>query len=591
MANMTIFPNPKKMECMGEFCGKREFSLVRNDFPYDELEFALSKISFSDDGIPFSIIMDSDYEKEQYTLKLNNNAAEIVASASRGVFNALMSLVQIMREEKISCVVIDDMPDFADRAMMIDYSRGRIPKLETIKDTVDRLAELKYNQLQIAFDSIVFEYDGLEKYYEGTSIVTKEYVKELQDYCKKNMIDLVPNQNGFGHMQSWLALDDFKDLAECPDGFDFVDEFSSTLKCPPGTLNPYDPRSLELVDRIYGGLLPHFDSSLMNVCCDEANELKIGGGKSKEMISKLGKDKVYTDYMNKLNALCKKYDKRMMYWADMIIHSLDALKDMPEEAMPVLWGYEQEHPYEEQCARAKESGREFYVAPGTSSWGSVVGRSNNMRINQLSAAKNGKKYGARGYLLTDWGDTGHVQHPVISYLPIAYGAGLCWNVDGNEDIDSACHYLDKNMFMDEGFAKFLYDCGEAHRLEGYKRFNQTVLITTMNFKLEDAHLFYDQKEEYFHNIINHAEIRLKKLDSFKNCPQEHIEEIRLNLRILATIAKVCVIKMGGTWDKREIISEFEDENKEFKRLWLKKNTDFFSDVYINKAKALIEQLS
>ena len=146
------------------------------------------------------------------------------------------------------------------------------------------------------------------------------------------------------------------------------------------------------------------------------------------------------------------------------------------------------------------------------------------------------------------------------------------------------------MFMDDGFAKFLYDCGEAHRLEGYKRFNQTVLITTMNFKLEDAHLFYDQKEEYFHNIINHAETHLAKLGEFKNCPQEHIEEISLNLRMLATVAKVCVIKMGGTWDKEEIISEFEEQAVEFKRLWLAKNTDFFSDVYINKTKALVEQL-
>ena len=32
------------------------------------------------------------------------------------------------------------------------------------------------------------------------------------------MIDLVPNQNT-GHMTDWLQHDEFKDLAESPDGF------------------------------------------------------------------------------------------------------------------------------------------------------------------------------------------------------------------------------------------------------------------------------------------------------------------------------------------------------------------------------------
>ncbi|MBQ8588317.1 MAG: family 20 glycosylhydrolase, partial [Clostridia bacterium] len=488
---MNIFPKPKKIEITGPFnIAVTSFKIVANDFPSMEFKHALTKLNISDEGMALAIICNKSFSKERYSLELTNLMATITASTPRGVFNGLLTLSQLIKQSDLQCVKIEDEPDFDDRCVMIDVSRGRIPTIEDMKKTVDRFAELKYNQIQLAFDAIVYEYKGFEKYYEGREIVTAAYVKEIIDYAKKNMIDVVPNQNSFGHMHEWLALDDFKDLRECPEGFTRTDEYNRTSIWQSGTLNPYDPRSLELVDRIYTGLLGDFESPLMHVCCDETFELLTDEGKSYEMVKKLGANKVYTDYMNKLDKICKKHGKRMMFWADMIIDSLDALKDMPKDAMPVLWGYEQEHPFDVQCKTAAESGLEFYVAPGTCSWGSIVGRSTNMRLNQLSAAKNGKKYGARGYLLTDWGDCGHAQFPVITYLPVAYGAGLSWGTDENEDISLACAYLDDTMFIDKGFASFLYDCGEAHRMEAYKRFNQAVVVTVLSMPFDDNYLMY-----------------------------------------------------------------------------------------------------
>jgi hypothetical protein len=52
----------------------------------------------------------------------------------------------------------------------------------------------------------------------------------------------------------------------------------------------------------------------------------------------------------------------------------------------------------------------------------------------LSAAENGKKHGAIGYLNTDWGDFGHLQPLPVSYLGFAYGAALSWALEPNRDI-------------------------------------------------------------------------------------------------------------------------------------------------------------
>lgn len=588
---MYIFPNPKKMICKDLFINKRiGIRIALNEFNSPELDYSLKRFNISDVGVPISLKINNSFKKEQYTLVLDNKYINIAASTPRGAFNALISLRVMLNQSSTFCAEIEDWPDFPERGLMIDYSRGRIPTLETMKKVVDRISEMKYNQIQMAFDSIVFEYKGLEKYYEGKPIVTVNYVRELQEYCKKNFIELVPNQNSFGHLTEWLAFDDFKDLAECPGGFYRTDEFGRRTLWQARTVDPNDPRSLKLIDRIYNGILPYFDSKLMHVCCDETFEFNEATGKSGDLIRKYGANKVYTDYMNKLVKLCNKYGKKMMFWADMIVDNVEALKNMPRDSIAVVWGYEMDFPFERQCRNVHDSGLDLYVAPGTCSWGSIVGRSTNMKYNLLSAAESGKKYNARGYLLTDWGDTGHVQNAVVSYVPIAYGAGLSWGVEQNREIENACKYLDEQFFCEKGFSKFLFECGNAHNLEAYQRFNQTVTITALSMDLDDNIYMAGQKPEHFHNIIRHADEYLNKLNRFECCASEHIEEIGTNLKILKTAAKVCLLKLGENIDTEEIISEFESENALFEKQWLSKNTPYCSDNYINITKKLISQL-
>lgn len=587
---MFIFPKPKKMICQGEFTAtKKSFRIVRDDFESPELEHAMSKFEWSDDGIALSIILNPDLKKEEYYLALENDGATITASTTRGVFYAVMTLCQAIRQKDLQCFMIEDYPDFEDRGLMFDYSRGKIPTLEDIKKTVDKLAEMKYNQLQMAFDAIVFEYKGLEKYYEGSVVVTREYAKELQDYCKKNMIDLVPNQNSFGHMHDWLALDDFKDLAECPEGFYRTDEYDYTcLWAAPGTLKPYDPRSLELVDRIYGGLLPYFDSKLMHCCCDETFDLSDGEGFSHKIVKEKGLKKVYTEYMNKLHGLTEKYGKRMMFWADMIMDSVDALKDMPKDSIAVVWGYEHEFPYDVFCKNAKESGLDFYVAPGTCTWSSIVGRSNNMMYTQQSAAENGKKYGAKGYLLTQW--AAHTSSPVTNEVPIAYGAAMSWGVEENREIEGAFRYLDENLFFEDGFAEFLFDCGNAYTFEANKRFCVPALSTALGMRLDANYYMQDNTSQHFLSMIRYVEGQLRKLDSFEKCSSEYIEEIRINLEMVRSLAKVCVIKTGGDVDIAELIAEFEDQAKRLENMWFKSKCLIGSTLYADSTKKLIEAL-
>jgi hypothetical protein len=80
------------------------------------------------------------------------------------------------------------------------------------------------------------------------------------------------------------------------------------------------------------------------------------------------------------------------------------------------WGYEGNHPFEKEARQFAETGLDFYVCPGTSSWNSLSGRVENMRQNLQEAERAGRIYGAKGYMVTDWGDFGHWQ-PLAASLP------------------------------------------------------------------------------------------------------------------------------------------------------------------------------
>jgi hypothetical protein len=231
-------------------------------------------------------------------------------------------------------------------------------------------------------------------------------------------------------------------LADCPEGC--LTPWGGFIKS--STLNPLDEGSIELVKHLYDDLLPNFSSEYFNVGLDEPFEL--GHGKSKVMTDKLGTGRVYSNYLLKVYNEVKLRNKKMMFWGDIIIKSPELIQELPKDIIALEWGYEGDHPFESNCEKYKEAGIEFYVCPGTSSWNSILGRSENMKQNLLNAAENGLKNGATGYLNTDWGDNGHIQYLPVSYPGFCYGAALSWGVSQNKEVDLE-GFLNMFVFKDE----------------------------------------------------------------------------------------------------------------------------------------------
>lgn len=398
---------------------------------------------------------------EGYVLSIEPDRIRITAADDAGAFYARQTLDQLARQfqgtGKLPVVHIEDWPDFPNRGVMLDVARDKVPTMDTLFEMVDLFASLKYNQVQL-YTEHTFAYPGHETVWKDASPITPEEVRLLDAYCRERFIELVPNQNSFGHMQRWLQHSAYKHLAETP---------TSTDLCP------VHPGSIELLRSMYAGLLPHFTSGQFNVGCDETYSLGKGG--SREAVQKLGKGRVYLDFLKKIYGLVQEHGKTMQFWGDIILEYPELIPELPENIIAMEWGYEANHPFAQRAGKFAASGIPFYVCPGSSTWNSLLGRTENALENLKIAARTGLDYGAIGFLVTDWGDGGHWQCAPVSFVPFAWGAALSWAYDANADLDLA-RAADVHVFRDSAgvMARSAMDLGRAHALTGCLRGNSTV---------------------------------------------------------------------------------------------------------------------
>lgn len=309
---------------------------------------------------------------------------------------------------------------FDVRAYMLDISRDKVPTMGTLRLIVDLLAKFEYNQFQL-YTEHTFAYSAHRDVWEAASPLTAEEIRELDAYCALRGIDLVPNQNSFGHLERWLVKPAYNHLAELPQGGAPLPW--GGFKKDPTTLCPTDPASLAFLDGLYAELLPNFASGLFNIGCDETFDL-LGGGRSAAAVRERGAGRVYLDFLKQVAALARKHGKRPMFWGDVILKHPELVPELPKDLIALDWGYEGNHPFGEEAAKFRAAGLDFYVCPGTSAWNSLVGRVENMRENMIAAERAGRLHGARGFLVADWGDGGHWQ-PLAASLPgLVFGGML-----------------------------------------------------------------------------------------------------------------------------------------------------------------------
>jgi len=419
---------------------------------------------------------DAIYGNDWYTLQVKTEWVEIRASHLAGVRNACATLRQLVAIDapSIPAVNIEDWPDFPVRGVMLDISRDRVPTPATLKALIELFASWKYNQFQLYMEH-TFRYQGQERVWRGSSALSAQEVRELDEFCRLLGIELVPNQNSLGHMERWLKHEPYRQLAETLEPWETP---WGEIRSRPTTLCPTDAGSIRLMRDLYDQLLPNFRSRQFNVGCDEPFEL--GQGRSKRACTRKGQGRVYLDYLKKLDKLVRGHGRRMQFWSDWLLRNPELVSELPDDMIPLVWGYEANHPYQKECEYMRRCGLEFYVCPGTSSWCSVSGRTDNMLTNIRRAAAAGRQHGANGLLMTDWGDFGHHQVLPVSLPGFAWGAAQSWCAAQHRNAKALGPMLDHQVFGGvDGIGDAWVEAGRVHKKARKKIHNRSIFFSML----------------------------------------------------------------------------------------------------------------
>ncbi len=404
-----------------------------------------------------------DSASEAYGMEIDTSQVRIRADSPTGFVRALTTLRQICslcgESEPLPGLSIQDWADYSARGLMLDVSRDRVPTMESMFELIEQMLLLKLNVLQLYFEHS-FAYSFGSEVWKHSDPFTADEIRALDKACKERCIELIPNQQSFGHMHRWLKHSVFSHLAECPEGIDhpFAD------KPEPFGLNPTDPQSIRFLSKLYDELLPNFSSRQFNVGLDEAIDL--GLGRSKEICEERGNERVYLDFLKQVHALTEQRGVRMQFWADWILRNTGLCAELPRRAVALAWGYEADHPFATELEVLKPYVEEVWVCPGTSSWNSFAGRPQNASSNLSRAAGCGLDAGAAGYMITDWGDNGHLQPPITRAPGLLLGAALAWNSDDAPlDFEAWGQALDDHLFAGQpgkrSFGRALLQLGFA----------------------------------------------------------------------------------------------------------------------------------
>ena len=356
----------------------------------------------------------SENEDQAYKLTISKNNIRLEATSATGLFYGTQSLKQLYRYAfltsngggiQLPCMTIIDWPNFKIRAWQDDISRGPIVSMDYLKRLIPQLAECKLN----AF-SLYTEHTFKTKCHPDiapTDAFTAEEIKELEDFCRPYHIQIIGNQQCFGHFEEILS-----------------NPFYSQLADTKWNLNPAKEETYQFLEDHLREVARAYKSPYFNINCDETESL--GQGYAKAYVDSIGAEKVYYQHINRVNRMLRPYRKRVMMWGDIADQHPEILDNLDNDIYLIAWSYVGIDSFDDFLKPYKESGRYFFVAPGVSLSERVWPKHYEFRKNITNLCRDGYKNGALGVINTCWDDFGESLTNCALY-GLALGAEMSWN--------------------------------------------------------------------------------------------------------------------------------------------------------------------
>lgn len=290
--------------------------------------------------------------------------------------------------------------------------RCQIMTMPALKAFAKELSEFGIN-------TIVMEWEATFPFKKHATLCNKyaysvEEVASFIAYCSTIGIDVVPLQNCFGHVEYILSHDRYSHLKE--------DKKEVSQLCP-----MKEEECVELFTEIFKEVAAMHPSKYFHIGGDETYLLgscKLCAEKS----AKVGKSKLFVDYVKAMCKIATDLGKTPILWADVILKYPDAVDELPKNAIFVDWNYGWKNDHFGDIDRLYKAGVTFWGSP------SIRSHPDNLYLTQWNKHFNNqqvfipyaRKNNYKGIVMTSWSNGGtygflyDTGWEVVQMYPIRY---------------------------------------------------------------------------------------------------------------------------------------------------------------------------
>jgi hexosaminidase len=375
-------------------------TFLRLDSPLAKRNLDQNKLVFTD-----------EMKAEGYAVISAKNETVVIAASAAGIFYGAQTVKQLVRTDgaqaRIQIAVIRDWPAMKYRGLHGDLSRGPVPTLEYQKKQIRTFAAYKLNVYSPYFEHTL-EYKSNPLIAPPGGAMSREDAEALVAYARRYHIDVIPEQEAFGHLHHVLKYDLYSPLGETDHGH---------------VLAPGDPKSLPLIKAWFAEIDSIFPSRFVHLGADETFEL--GLGRTRERVQRDSLGPVYIDFLKEIESALRYTKKRFLFWGDIAQGSPALVKSLPKDMVAVAWGYGS-NPNPERLLRTfVDAGMETWVSPGVNGWNRVYPNNDVTLRNIQAMARVGQRLGSTGLLNTSWDDDGEAIFNQQWY-GVLFGAAASW---------------------------------------------------------------------------------------------------------------------------------------------------------------------
>ena len=496
---------------------------------------------------------------EAYSLYITEEEIRIESDSAAGAFYAIQTLKQLLKQgNELPCLEIHDKPEFEHRGFYHDVTRGRIPKIQTLKELIDKLAEYKVNSLQLYMEH-TFDFDEYKKFNSNQEPYTEDDILELDEYCKENFIDLIPSLSCFGHLYELLQLDEYKHLCELenyePQNHVWRERMDHH------TIDVSNPQSIELIKSLVDRYCKCFSSKYFNICCDETFDLGKGRNAGKPIAE------LYVGFVSQLVEHLEAKGKVVMLWADVVQNHLEEISGLSKNTVLLNWNYS----CRVNITKIKNiynTGRTQIVCPGTWGWQRMIEYLPESVENIKRVAAFSKICNVKGIINTNWGDFGHFCNPLNVGYSLILGATESWN-PGACDLE----------YFENAILKMHYESSNKDVISAVKMASKADEINTLSrcFAAVGFGGFDLQKEKLIESKIdNWIEMLQKSEKIFTECidsndvnvdlAQAHLTAIRGYIVLLKGLNSIVNNRVYTDWE-----SDFDNWTERYSNEWKQQN--------------------